>query len=293
MKGKALELISNCLDHILGIADGKQRFCDTVLKVTKAFALCGTTDEAGEVMDEVAFLQAVRAPLIKGDGSGSGNPIDVNYKLQQLLSESLVAEGITDVFKVAGLKNPDISIMSDQFLAEVAKIPQKNLAVELLQRLIKDELKTKFKTNIVKQKRFSELLTASLSKYSNRAVEAAQVIAELIEMAKKFREELERGVALGLTDAEQSFYDALADNPSAQELMKEDVLAMMARELAEMLRRDTTIDWQFKENVRAKLRLKIKTLLKRYKYPPDQQVTAIDLVLQQAETLGEELAEVA
>jgi len=292
-KGKALELISNCLDHILGIADGKQRFCDTVLKVTKAFALCGTTDEAMAFRDEVAFLQAVRAPLIKGDGSGSGDPINVDYKLQQLLSKSLVAEGVMDVFKVAGLKNPDISIMSDQFLAEVAKIPQKNLAVELLQRLIKDELKTKFKTNVVKQKRFSELLTASLNKYSNRAVEAAQVIAELIEMAKKFREELERGVALGLTDAEQSFYDALADNPSAQELMKEDVLATMARELAEMLRRDATIDWQFKENVRAKLRLKIKTLLKRYKYPPDQQASAVETVLLQAETLGENLVEAA
>ena len=178
-------------------------------------------------------------------------------------------------------------------LAEVAKIPQKNLAVELLQRLIKDELKTKFKTNVVQQKRFSELLSASLNKYSNRSIEAAQVIMEILEMAKKFREELERGVALGLSRDEKSFYDALADNSSAQELMKEDVLATMARELAEMLRRDATIDWQFKENVRAKLRLKIKTLLKRYRYPPDQQVTAIDLVLQQAETLGEDLAEAA
>ena len=290
-KGKALELISNCLDHILGIADGKQRFCDTVLKVTKAFALCGTTDEAVRVMDEVAFLQAVRAPLIKGEGGTPGSERDVNYQLQQLLSESLVAEGVTDVFKVAGLKNPDISIMSEQFLAEVAKIPQKNLAVELLQRLIKDELKTKFKTNVVKQKRFSEMLQASLNKYSNRAIEAAQVIEELIEMARKFREALERGVALGLTSSEQSFYDALADNPSAQELMKEDVLATMAKELAEILRRDATIDWQFKENVRAKLRLKIKTLLKKYKYPPDQQVKAIETVLQQAEVLGEALVE--
>ncbi|QNI62107.1 Putative Type I restriction-modification system R subunit [Synechococcus sp. TAK9802] len=292
-KNNALEIISNCLDHILGIADGKQRFCDTVLKVTKAFALCGTTDEAMAFRDEVAFFHAVRAPLIKGDGSGSGDPIDVNYKLQQLLSESLVAEGVMDVFKVAGLKNPDISIMSDQFLAEVAKIPQKNLAVELLQRLIKDELKTKFKTNLVQQRRFSELLTASLNKYSNRAVEAAQVIAELIEMAKKFREELERGVALGLTDAEVAFYDALAKNPSAQELMKDEVLAEMSKKLAELIRRDATIDWQFKENVRASLRNKIRSLLMRYKYPPDQQVTAIDLVLQQAETLGEDLVEAA
>ena len=214
-------------------------------------------------------------------------------ELQQLLSESLVAEGVTDVFKVAGLKNPDISIMSEAFLAEVAKIPQKNLAVELLQRLISDELKTKFKSNVVKQKRFSELLSASLNKYANRVVEAAQVIEELIAMAKKFREELEKGEALGLTDAEQSFYDALADNPSAQELMKEEVLAAMARELAEVLRRDATIDWQYKENVRAKLRLKIKTLLKRYKYPPDQQVNAIDLVLVQAEATAEEWVEAA
>ena len=133
------------------------------------------------------------------------------------------------------------------------------------------------------------MLTASLNKYSNRAIEAAQVIKELIAMAKKFREDLERGIALGLDSSEQSFYDALADNPSAQELMKEEILVKMARELAELLRRDATIDWQYKENVQAKLRLKIKTLLKRYKYPPDQQAIAVDLVLQQAETLGEEL----
>ncbi len=287
-KSKRLETLSICLDHILGITDGKQRFCDTVLKMTKANALCGTTDEVKDLEDDVVFLQALKALLIKGPGPkppGEG----VDYQLQQLLSESLVAEGVTDVFKVAGLKNPDISIMSDGFLEEVSKIPQKNLAVELLQRLLKDELKSKFKTNIVKQKRFSEMLSASLNKYSNRAIEAAQVIEELIAMAKKFREDLERGIALGLDSSEKSFYDALADNPSAQELMKEEILVKMARELAELLRRDATIDWQYKENVQAKLRLKIKTLLKRYKYPPDQQAIAVDLVLQQAETLGEEL----
>ena len=171
----------------------------------------------------------------------------------------------------------------------IYKIPQKNLAVELLQKLINDEIKTKFRTNIVKQKRFSELLKASLNKYENRAIEAAQVIEELIEMAKKFREDLERGIALGLSSAERSFYDALAENPSAQKLMEEKVLANMAKELAEIIRRDANIDWQYKDNVRAKLRIKIKTLLKRYKYPPDEQVTAVETVLQQAETLGEEL----
>lgn len=291
--GKAFGLISDCLDHILEISDGKQRYCDTVLKVTKAFALCGTTDEAMELSVEVAFLQAVRANLIKGEAVPPGSVKDPDFALRQLLSESLVAEGVTDVFKVAGLKNPDLSIFSDDFLEEISKIPQKNLAVELLQRLIQDEIKTKFKTNQPNKKRFSEMLEASINKYSNRVIEAAQVIEEFKAMAVKFREELEKGVALGLNDAEYSFYSALADNRSAQELMKEEVLVTMARELAELLRRDATIDWNLKENVRAKLRLKIKTLLKRYKYPPDEQANAIETVLQQAETLGEELMEAA
>ena len=288
-KGKAFEIIPNCLDHILEIEDGKQRYCDTVLKITKAFALCGTTDEAIELSPEIAFLQAMRAMLVKGKLIDITPRKFYGFQLQQLLSESLVSEGVTDVFKVAGLKNPDISIMSDEFLSEVSKIPQKNLAVELLQKLLNDEVKSKFRTNVVKQKNFSEMLKASLNKYQNRAIEAAQVIEELIAMAKKFREDLERGIALGLSPAEQSFYDALADNPSAHELMKEEVLANMAKELAEIMRRDANIDWQYKENVRAKLRLKIKTLLKRYKYPPDEQITAVETVLQQAETLGEEL----
>ena len=289
-RGKALELIPHCLDHVLGIPDGRQRFCDTVLKLTRAFALCGATDEAMALAEEVAFLQAVRAPLIKKGGGPGGASTDPDFALRQLLSEALVAEEVTDIFQVAGLSNPDVGIMSDQFLAEVRKIPQKHLAVELLQRLIKNELKTRFKTNLVKRRRFSEMLRASLNKYANRAVEAAQVIEELIAMAKLFHGEQERGHALGLSSDEQSFYDALADNPSAQELMKDEVLATMARELAEMLRRDATIDWQFKENVRAKLRVKIKTLLKRYNYPPDAEKKAINTVLEQAEVLGEHMA---
>ena len=289
-KDKALQLISNCLDHILALPNGKQRFCDTVLKLTQAFALCGTTDEAMVRTEEVAFLQAVRAPLMKGDGGASpGTGKDHDFALRQLLSDSLVAEGVMDVFKVAGLKKPDIGILSDQFLEEVSKIPQKNLAVELLRRLLQDEIKSKFKTNRVQEKRFSRMLTESLSKYANRAVEAAQVIEELIAMAKEIREATEKGIALGLSADEQSFYDALADNPSAQELMKEEVLVTMARELAAMLRRNTTIDWHVKESVRAALRLKIKTLLKKHKYPPDQRESATETVLEQAEALAEAL----
>jgi type I restriction enzyme R subunit len=287
---KALLLLPNCLGHLLGLPDGKKRYCDTVLAITKAFALCGTLDEAISLDPEVTFLQAIRAPLVKGDGVGGDGsaPKNVDFELRQLLSESLVASGITDIFQVAGLQKPDIGILSDQFLAEVSKIPQKNLAVELLQRLLKEEVRSRFKSNVVKQKRFSELLQASLTKYANRSIEAAQVIEELIAMAKQFRDEVEKVEAMGLSAAEVAFYDALANNRSAQELMGDQVLIKMARELAEKLRNNLSIDWQYKENVRARLRTMIKALLKRYKYPPDQEAVAIDLVLQQTEMIAEE-----
>lgn len=184
----ALKLLPACLDNILQKTDGKRRYCDTVLAITKAFALCGTMEEAMQHSAEVAFHQAIRAPLIKSGSIGkSGKYKNVDYELKQLVSESLVVDGITDVFKIAGLESPDISILSDEFLAEVKKMPQKNLAVELLQKLMKDEMKTRFKNNIVKQKQFSELLQNALDKYSNRAIEAAQVIEELIQMAKEFK----------------------------------------------------------------------------------------------------------
>jgi type I restriction enzyme R subunit len=287
-----MALLSNCLDHILEQPEGKKRYCDTVLAMTKAFALCGTLDEAMALNDEVAFLQAIRALLIKGDGVGGDGaaPKNVDFQLRQLLSESLVADGITDVFKIAGLQKPDLSILSDQFLAQVSKIPQKNLAVELLQRLLREEVQTRFKTNVVKQRRFSELLQASLNKYANRSIEAAQVIEELIAMAKQFRDEAEKVEAMGLSVAEVAFYDALANNQSAHDLMGDEVLMNMARELAEKLRGSLSIDWQYKENVRARLRTMIKALLKRYKYPPDQEAAAIELVLQQTEMISEEWA---
>jgi type I restriction enzyme R subunit len=195
----AMALLPNCLDHILELPDGNKRYCDTVLAMTKAFALCGTLDEAIALDPEVTFLQAIRAPLVKGDGTGCDGraPKNVDFELRQLLSESLVADGITDVFKVAGLDKPDLSILSDQFLAEISKIPQKNLAVELLQRLLKDDIQTRFKSNIVKQKRFSELLQASLNKYANRSIEAAQVIEELRAMAMQFRDEADKVAAMG------------------------------------------------------------------------------------------------
>lgn len=287
----ALKLLPACLDNILQKTDGKRRYCDTVLAITKAFALCGTMEEAMQHSAEVAFHQAIRAPLIKSGSIGkSGKYKNVDYELKQLVSESLVGDGITDVFKIAGLESPDISILSDEFLAEVKKMPQKNLAVELLQKLMKDEMKTRFKNNIVKQKQFSELLQNALDKYSNRAIEAAQVIEELIQMAKEFKKDLEKSKKMNLNESEVAFYDALSDNNSAKELMGDELLVKIAREVAEKLRKNVTVDWNIKESVRAKLRLIIKNILKRYKYPPDEEQKAIDLVLIQAEQFSEEWA---
>lgn len=284
----ALALIPECLDHVLEQEDGKRRYADTVLQMTKAFALCGTLDEALELSPEVAFHQAVRAPLIK-DGAGDTRPRkDIDYELRQLVSQAVVGDGVSDIFKLAGLQSPDISILSDHFLNEVMKMPQKNLAVELLQRLIKDEVKSKFKTNVVKQRKFSDLLEKSLGRYSNRAVEAAQVIEELIAMAKQFQADLSRRESHNLTDEEEAFYDALAQNNSAQELMGEEVLVEMAREVAKKLRENLTVDWAVRDSVRAKLRILIRTLLRKYRYPPDQQNDAVDMVLRQAEVISEE-----
>ena len=283
---KALILIPECMNCVLAQDDGKRRYADTVLQMTKAFALCGTLDEALELSPEVAFHQAVRAPLIKGS-DGDRIKKDVNYELRQLVSQAVVGEGVSDVFKLAGLKTPDISILSDEFLSEVMKMPHKNLAVELLQRLIKDEVKSKFRTNVVKQRKFSDLLQTSLGKYANRAIEAAQVIEELIAMAKQFQEDLARRESHNMSDEEEAFYDALAKNESAQEVMGEKVLVEMAREIAAKLRDNLTVDWAVRDSVRAKLRIMIRTLLRRYKYPPDQAKDAVEMVLRQAEVVSE------
>ena len=257
--------------------------------MTKAFALCGAMDEALVFSEEVAFHQAIRSPLIKSERKGgSGDFKDTDFELKQLVSESLTAEGVSDIFKIAGIDRPDISILSDEFLKEVHKMEHKNLAVELLEKLLKDEVKSRFRTNVVKDKKFSELLQNALTKYQNRSIEAAQVIAELIEMAKEFKKDIEKTNELDLNPAENAFYDALSNNKSAEELMGEEVLLQIAREIAEKLRKNITVDWSVRESVRARLRLLVKSLLRKYKYPPDQQDEAVELVLSQAEVISEE-----
>ncbi len=288
---KALQLLPECIDHILEQEDGRKRYCDTVLAITRAFALCGAMQEAQEYTDQVAFHQAIRAPLIKTNRKGGrGEFKDTDFELKQLVSESLVADGVSDIFKVAGLDIPDISILSEEFLKEVQNMPHKNLAVELLEKLLNDQVKSKFRTNIVKQRKFSDLLQNALSKYQNRSIEAAKVIAELIEMAKEFKNDIEKSEILNLDPIENAFYDALLNNKSAEELMSEEVLVEIAREVAEKLRNNITVDWSVRESVRAKIRLIIKTLLKKYKYPPDKEEEAVNLILSQAEIASNELS---
>ena len=256
--------------------------------MSKAFTLCCTLDEAKAVREEVAFMQAVKVILTKRDISQQKRTDEQReLAIRQIINSAVVSEEVVDVFDAVGLDKPNIGILDDAFLAEVRNLPERNLAVELLERLLEGEIKSRFAGNVVQGKKFSELLTNVIKRYQNRAIETAQVIEELIEMAKKFRAAANRGEALGLTDDEVRFYDALADNESAVRELTDETLKKIAHELTENLRQNITVDWSARESVRAKLRLMVKRILRKYKYPPDQQEAAVELVLRQAEALGE------
>ncbi|BBP94893.1 DEAD/DEAH box helicase [Burkholderia sp. SFA1] len=286
---QAWQLLPAVANHVLGQDDGKKRFADTVLAASKAFALCCTLEEALAHRDELAFLQAVKAALIKHGGADKAlTDEQKEHALRQIISRAVVSDQVIDIFSAAGLKRPDISVLSDGFLEDVRHMQQRNLAVELLERLLKDQIKSRFKSNVVQSAKFSELLQQSLTRYRNRAVETAQVIEELIAMAKKFQAEAQRGMDLGLSPDEMAFYDALATNDAAVRELGDEILKKIAVELVVKLRGSVTVDWAKREAVRARLRVMVKTLLKRYKYPPDRQEEATDTVLSQAETLSAE-----
>jgi type I restriction enzyme R subunit len=286
---KAWQLLPSVANHVLGLEDGKKRFADTVLAATKAFALCCTLDEALAHRDELAFLQAVKAALTKHESTDKKlTDEQKEHALRQIISRAVVSDEVIDIFSAAGLKRPDIGVLSDEFLEDVRHMKERNLAVELLERLLKGEIKSRFKTNVVQTAKFSELLQQSLMRYRNRAIETAQVIEELIEMAKKFQEAAQRGDALGLNHDELAFYDALAMNEAAVRELGDDTLKKIAVELTVSLRNSVTVDWSKRETVRARLRVMVKTLLKRYKYPPDRQEEATETVLKQAESLSAE-----
>ena len=275
-------------DHVLGQKDGKRRFADTALAMSKAFTLCCTMDEAKAVREEVAFMQAVKVILTKRDLSQQKRTDEQrDLAIRQIIGSAVVSEEVVDIFNAVGLDRPNIGILDDDFLAEVRNLPERNLAVELLERLLEGEIKSRFGGNVVQNKKFSDLLGDVIKRYQNRAIETAQVIEELIDMAKKFRAAATRGESLGLNEDEIRFYDALANNESAMRELTDETLKKIAHELTENLRKNLTVDWSKRESVRATLRLMVKRILRKYKYPPDQQDEAIELVLRQAEALGE------
>jgi len=285
---EAMKLLVPAANHVLGLSEGKKRFLDVMAAITKAFSLCSTLDEAADVRKEIAFFTAVRAAIVKYTTvDRKRTEEEKNSALKQILDNAVVAEGVADVFTLAGLDKPNIGLLSDEFLEDLRKTPQRNLAVELLEKLLRDEIKAHTRTNVVQEKKYGDRLLETLRKYNNRAIETAQVIEEMIQMAKDFAAELARNRELGLSPDEVAFYMALAENESAVRELGDDTLKKLAVQLTDELRKSTTVDWQVRDSVRAKLRILIRRLLRRYKYPPDLEKAAIDLVLQQAETLSE------
>ena len=282
------KILAGAANFILGIKDGKKRFADLALAMSKAFTLCCTLDEAKAVREEVAFFQAVKVILTKRETSlKKKTDEERELAIRQIIGSAVVSEEVVDIFDAVGLDKPNIGILDDAFLAEVRMLPERNLAVELLQRLLEGEIKSRFAGNVVQNKKFSDMLSDVVQRYQNRSIEAAQVMEELVQMARKFREAAARGEQLGLSEDEVRFYDALANNESAVRELTDDTLKKIAHELAENLRRNLSVDWSARESVQAKLRLMVKRILRKYKYPPDQQEAAVELVLQQAKALGE------
>jgi len=287
---KRLAVLPAAQEHVLAQEDGKTRLLRAVPELSKAFALAVPHEDAIYIRDDVAFFQAVKAPLAKGDTDEKRSADEVDQAVRQIVSRAVSSNEVVDIFASAGLKKPDISILSEEFLAEVKGLPQKNLAVEMLRKLLNDEIKTRSKKNLVQSRSFAEMLEQSIRKYQNRAIEAAQVIEELIELAKHLREADRRGEKLGLDESEVAFYDALETNDSAVKVLGDETLRTIARELVETVQRNVAIDWTVKESIRAKLRIMVKRVLRKHGYPPDKQEKATRTVLKQAELLCGEWA---
>jgi type I restriction enzyme, R subunit len=274
--------------------DGKRRenrrYQDAVLALSKAFALAAASDEARDIRDEVGFFQTVRAALVKSaEGTGNGSA-DRDFAIQQVLDRAVVSTEIVDILAAAGISTPDISILSDEFLAEVQQLEQKNLALEALRKLLNDEIWSRSRTNVVETKRFSERLEAAIARYHTNAISTVEVLQELIELAKEVRAARKRGEEEGLSPDEIAFYDALAENESAVDILGDDSLKVIAHELLESLKGNVTVDWSHRESARARMRVLVKRILRKHGYPPDLQDAAVQTVLRQAETLSSKWA---
>ena len=282
-----LGLLPPAQEHILRQENGKDRCVRAVRELSQAFALSVPHAEALRIRDDVAFFQAVQAVLAKRAPGDARPEEDIEHAVRQIISRAVAPEGVIDIFAAAGLAKPDISILSEEFLAEVRGMPQRNLAVDLLQKLLKGELAMRRRKNVVQARSFADMLEQTIRRYQSRAIEAAQVIEELIQLAKEMREANARGDALHLTEDELAFYDALETNDSAVKVLGDETLRTIAQELVGTVRANVTIDWTLRENVRAQLRVLVKRILRKYGYPPDKQEKATKTVLEQAEVLSE------
>ena len=286
-KNKRVDVFFRIENHVLGLEDGKKRFVKNVQALIKALDLAITSEEAKGIREDAALFQSISRSLMKTETEEGGLSKGLSDSvIKQLVSKAVQAEGEIDVFRELNIRRPEISILSDKFLETFRGMEYKNLAFDALKKLLADEIKTRFKTNKIENKKFSKMLEEAILKYQNRSIDSAQVIAELIELAKNVRQAQSRGDELGLSEDEIAFYDALADNESARKLLGDEVLKKISRELTEIVRKNTSIDWKLRETVRAKLRAIVKILLKKYGYPPDKRAMATDLVLEQAEALS-------
>jgi type I restriction enzyme R subunit len=288
--GERLSVLPAAQEHILAQKDGKARLLRSVTELSQAFALAVPHEAALEIRDDVGFFQAVRSVLAKGASSDRRTDEELDHAIRQIVARAVASDEVIDIFAAAGLKRPDISILSDEFLAEVRGMPQRNLAVELLRKLLAGEIRSRSRRNVVQARSFADLLEQSLRRYQNRAIETAQVIEELIALAAEMRAANARGVELGLTEDELAFYDALESNDSAVAILGEPELLAIARELTASVRANVTIDWTIRDNVRAQLRVLVKRILRKHGYPPDKQEKATRTVLEQAEVLSEHWA---
>ncbi len=280
-----LKLLPEASERILAQENGKKRFVQAVSDLSHAFALSVPHEETIRIRDDVQFFQSVRVALTKSS-SKSRSDEGIDNAIRQIISKAVSSDEVIDIFSAAGLRKPDVSILSDEFLAEVKGMKRRNVAVELLQKLLKGEISARRKSNVVQARLFSEMLEQTLKRYQNRAIEAAQVIEELIQLAKDMREANARGQDLGLTEDELAFYDALETNDSAVKVLGEETLREIAQSLVATIRNNVTIDWMIRESVKAELRIKVKRVLRKYNYPPDKQKKAALTVLKQAEVLS-------
>lgn len=289
-RGK-LTLILEAEEHVLGLEDGKKRYINEVTALSSAFAIAVPHDEAMDVKDEVSFFQAVKSRLVKFSGTGGGlSDEEMETTIRQVIDKALVTEQVIDIFDASGIKKPDISVLSEEFLLEVQGMKHKNIALEVLKKLLNDEIKTRMKTNLVQSKSLMEMLENSIKKYHNKIITAAEVIEELIKLSKDIHQMDEEPKAMGLSDFEYAFYTAVANNESAQELMSKEVLRELAVVLTQRVRENASIDWTIKESVRSKLKVIVKRTLRQFGYPPDMQMLATETVLKQAEMIANELA---